>query len=380
MTDAITAFRADIPQEALDDLRLRLRRTRWPEPQTVGDWSQGVPLAVMRDLCAYWADGYDWRRCEATLNALPQFTTAIDGLSIHFIHVRSPRPDALPLILTHGWPGSVLEFMKVIGPLTDPAAHGAPDAPAFHVVVPSLPGYGFSGKPTATGWGVETIARSWIQLMRRLSYDRFAAQGGDWGAAVTTAIAMAAPPECIGVHLNMPLVFPEESDFADLTPAEAKTVERMQYYQEHDSGYAKLQGTRPQTIGYGLADSPAAQAAWIYEKFQAWTDNRGLPEEALTRDEMLDVISLYWLTNSGASSGRLYWESANAFQPCRLDLPVGVSIFAQEIFRPSRRWAERSYPRLIHWNELDAGGHFAAFEQPALFVAELRACFAAMQA
>jgi pimeloyl-ACP methyl ester carboxylesterase len=334
----------------------------------------------MRDLCAYWADGYDWRRCEATLNALPQFTTAIDGLSIHFIHVRSPRPDALPLILTHGWPGSVLEFMKVIGPLTDPAAHGAPDAPAFHVVVPSLPGYGFSGKPTATGWGVETIARSWIQLMRRLSYDRFAAQGGDWGAAVTTAIAMAAPPECIGVHLNMPLVFPEESDFADLTPAEAKTVERMQYYQEHDSGYAKLQGTRPQTIGYGLADSPAAQAAWIYEKFQAWTDNRGLPEEALTRDEMLDVISLYWLTNSGASSGRLYWESANAFQPCRLDLPVGVSIFAQEIFRPSRRWAERSYPRLIHWNELDAGGHFAAFEQPALFVAELRACFAAMQA
>lgn len=378
MTAAITPFRVAIPQEALDDLRHRLSRTRWPEAQTVADWSQGVPLETLRDLCAYWAAGYDWQRCEAALNALPQFTTLIDDLSIHFIHVRSSRPDALPLILTHGWPGSVLEFMKVIGPLTDPAAYGAPDAQAFHVVIPSLPGYGFSDKPRTTGWGVEKIADAWIQLMRRLGYARFVAQGGDWGAAVTTAIAMAAPPECIGVHLNMPLVFPVESDFADLTPAEAKTVERMKYYQDHDSAYAKLQGTRPQTLGYGLSDSPVGQAAWIYEKFQAWTDNRGAAEDALTRDEMLDVISLYWLTNSGASSARLYWESANAFQARQLDLPVGVSIFAEEIFRPSRRWAERIYTRLVHWNELDAGGHFAAFEQPTLFVQELRACFKLM--
>ena len=375
MTDAIMPFRVAIPDTALEDLRRRLASARWPAAETVSDWSQGVPLAVLHDLCNHWANRYDWRRCEAALNAVPQFTTQIADLSIHFLHIRSGRPDALPLILTHGWPGSVLEFLKVIGPLTDPAAHGAPDAPAFHVVIPSLPGYGFSDKPTAQGWGVERIAEAWIILMRRLGYARFAAQGGDWGAAVTTAIAMAAPPECVGVHLNMPLVFPEESDFANLTPAESKTVERMQYYQEQDAGYAKLQGTRPQTIGYALADSPVAQAAWIYEKFQAWTDNQGRPEDALSRDEMLDMISFYWLTNSGASSARLYWESANAFRAQRLELPVGVSLFAQEIFRPSRRWAERSYPNLVYWNELPVGGHFAAFEQPGLFVEELRACF-----
>lgn len=371
MTDSITPFTVAVPQSALDDLHRRISNTRWPAAETVADWSQGVPIAAMRDLCAYWADEYDWRRCETALNALPQFTTQIDGLSIHFLHVRSPRPDAVPLILTHGWPGSVLEFMKVIGPLSDPAA----DAPAFHLIIPSLPGYGFSDKPVAAGWGVEKIADAWIALMRRLGYDRFFAQGGDWGAAVTTAIAMAAPPELAGIHLNMPLVFPQESDFADLTPAEAKTVERMQYYQDHDAGYAKLQGTRPQTVGYALADSPVGQAAWIYEKFQAWTDNRGMAEDTLSRDEILDMISLYWLTNSGASSGRLYWESAGAFKAQRLDLPVGVSIFAQEIFRPSRRWAERSYPDLVHWNELPVGGHFAAFEQPALFAEELQACF-----
>lgn len=376
MSDSITPFTVAVPQSALDDLHRRISNTRWPAAETVADWSQGVPIAAMRDLCAYWADGYDWRRCEAALNAQPQFTAEIDGMSIHFLHVRSPRPDAVPLIMTHGWPGSVLEFMKVIGPLSDPA----PDAPAFHLVIPSLPGYGFSDKPIATGWGVEKIADAWIILMRRLGYDRFFAQGGDWGAAVTTAIAMAAPPELAGIHLNMPLVFPEEGDFADLTPAEAKTVERMQYYQDHDAGYAKLQGTRPQTIGYALADSPVGQAAWIYEKFQGWTDNGGMAEDALSRDEMLDMISLYWLTNSAASSGRLYWESANAFKALRLDLPVGVSIFAQEIFRPSRRWAERSYPDLVHWNELPVGGHFAAFEQPTLFADELRACFGAMQA
>jgi len=375
MAMTIEPFRIDTPQSALDDLAARLANTRWPSRETVGDWSQGAPLASVRALCDHWRDHYDWRRCEAALNAIPQFRTTIDGLGIHFLHARSPSADALPLILTHGWPGSVIEFLAVIGPLTDPAAHGAPDAQAFHVVAPSLPGYGFSDQPADSGWGVERIAGAWIELMRRLGYQRFVAQGGDWGAAVTTAIAMAAPPECAAIHLNMPLVFPEPADFADLTAAEQATVASMHFYQDRDSGYAKLQGTRPQTIGYALADSPVAQAAWIYEKFHAWTDHDGTPESALGRDAMLDIITLYWLTNSGASSGRLYWESADAFKAQRLDLPVGISIYPKEIFRPSRRWAERSYPKLIHWNELAKGGHFAAFEQPELFVAEVRECF-----
>jgi pimeloyl-ACP methyl ester carboxylesterase len=371
----IVPFTVAIPQSEIDDLRLRLATTRWPSRETVDDWSQGAPLAAIQKLCEYWRTNYDWRRCETAINAVPQFLTQIDGLPIHFFHVRSPHANALPLILTHGWPGSVLEFMRVIGPLTDPAAHGAPDAQAFHVVAPSLPGHGFSGKPDTTGWGVEKIADAWISLMRRLGYTRFVAQGGDWGAAVTTAIAMAKPPECAAIHLNMPLVFPEAGDFADLTTAEQATVASMQYYQDSDSGYAKLQGTRPQTVGYALADSPAGQAAWIYEKLQAWTDNDGLPESALDRNAILDLISLYWFTNSAASSARLYWESADAFKAQKLDLPVGVSIFPKEIFRPSRRWADRMYSNIIHWNELDKGGHFGAFEQPGAFVTELRNCF-----
>lgn len=375
MTGAIEPFTVAFSDAELQALRRRLSDTRWPEGETVSDWSQGVPLTALRALCDHWQNHHDWRRCEARLNAYGNFRTVIDGLGIHFIHARSPEPDALPLILTHGWPGSVIEFLKVIGPLTDPAAHGAAGAPAFHVVAPSLPGYGFSDKPAVPGWGVERIAEAWITLMRRLGYRRFVAQGGDWGAAVTTAIAMARPAECIAIHLNMPLVFPEAGDFADLTAAEQDAVAGMKFYQDSDSGYAKLQGTRPQTIGYALADSPVGQAAWIYEKFHAWTDNDGTPERALARDEILDNITLYWLTNSGASSARLYWQSMNAFQARRIDLPVGVSIFPREIFRPSRRWAERSYPNLIHWQELPRGGHFAAFEQPELFVHELRACF-----
>jgi len=375
MSDPISAFHANIPQDDLDDLRARLRRTRWPEAETAPDWRQGAPLKQLQSLVAYWADRYDWRRCEAALNAIPQFRTEIDGLGLHFLHARSPRVDATPLLITHGWPGSVLEFIDVIGPLTDPAAHGAPDAPAFHIIAPSLPGYGFSDKPSATGWGVERIAAAWITLMERLGYPRFVAQGGDWGAAVTTAIGMIKPPSCLGVHLNMPLVFPEQADFASLTEAEQRTIASMQHYQDNDSGYMKLQSTRPQTIGYALADSPVGQAAWIYEKLWSWSDHAGAPEDAFGRDRVLDLITLYWLTNSGASSGRLYWESASAFKAQRLELPVGVSIFPKEIFRPSRRWAERSYPNLIYWNELTAGGHFAAFEQPALFVEELRACF-----
>jgi pimeloyl-ACP methyl ester carboxylesterase len=375
MPETVEPFHLAIADSVLADLKSRLANTRWPERETVGDWSQGAPLDRVQALCAYWADGYDWRACEARLNAAGQFRTTIDGLSIHFLHVRSPNPDAMPLLLTHGWPGSVIEFMKVLGPLTDPAAHGGNPADAFHVIVPSLPGYGFSDKPATTGWGVERIATAWITLMRRLGYARYVAQGGDWGSAVTTGIAMAQPPECAAVHLNMPLVFPEGDDFTDLTPAEQATVASMQYYQDKDSGYAKQQGTRPQTLGYGLTDSPAGQAAWIYEKFLEWTDNDGTPESALSQDDMLDNIMLYWLPANAASSARLYWESAGAFKAAKLELPVGVSIYPKEIFRPSRRWAERSYPKLIHWNELAKGGHFAAFEQPATFVDELRTCF-----
>lgn len=262
----IEPFEVHVPEQALADLRNRIANVRWPSAETAPDWSQGVPLAQLRDLCDHWLKDYDWRRCEAALNALPQFRTIIDGIAIHFLHVRSPDPDALPLILTHGWPGSVLEFLNVAGPLSDPAAHGAPGAQAFHLVIPSLPGYGFSDQPSGIGWGVERIAGAWTELMRRLDYRRFAAQGGDWGAAVTTAIAMAAPPGCVGIHLNMPLVFPEPGDLEDLTVAEQATVASMKYYQDQDSGYAKLQGTRPQTIGYALSDSPVGQAAWIYEK------------------------------------------------------------------------------------------------------------------
>jgi pimeloyl-ACP methyl ester carboxylesterase len=379
MSDAIEPFTLAIPESELEDLRRRLGRTRWPERETVADWSQGAPLDRVQSLCAYWAEHYDWRRCEARLNAQGQYTTTIDGLAIHFLHVRSPDPAALPLLMTHGWPGSVIEFLKVIGKLADPASHGGDPADAFHVVVPSLPGYGFSGKPAGTGWGVERIAAAWITLMRRLGYHRFVAQGGDWGAAVTTALGLAAPPECAAIHLNMPIVFPEPEDFQRLTEAEQAAVASMKFYQDSDSGYAKQQGTRPQTLGYGLTDSPAGQAAWIYEKFHAWTDNDGEPESALGRDEMLDNIMLHWLPATAASSARLYWESAGSFKPNRLDLPVGVSIYPREIFRPSRRWAERSYPRLIHWNELDRGGHFAAFEEPDLFVGELRTCFRAIR-
>ncbi len=375
MSEPITPFHLAIADTVLADLKARLAGTRWPEAETTGDWRQGAPLARVQALCAYWANGYDWRACEARLNAAGQFRTVIDGLGIHFLHVRSPNPDAMPLLLTHGWPGSVIEFMKVFGPLSDPATHGGNPADAFHIIAPSLPGYGFSDKPSATGWGVERIAAAWITLMRRLGYGRYVAQGGDWGSAVTTGIAMLRPPECAAIHLNMPLVFPEGDDFALLTPAEQATVASMQYYQDKDSGYAKQQSTRPQTLGYGLTDSPAGQAAWIYEKFREWTDNDGSPESALSLDDILDNIMLYWLPANAASSARLYWESAGAFKASKLDLPVGVSIYPKEIFRPSRRWAERSYPQLIHWNELQKGGHFAAFEQPATFVDELRTCF-----
>ena len=376
MSDAVTPFTLDVPEAQLDDLRRRLDATRWPERETVGDWTQGSPLSKVQALCDHWRHRYDWRRAEAKLNGLGQFKTEIDGLTIHFLHIRSPHPNALPLVLTHGWPGSVMEFMKVIGPLTDPTAHGGRAEDAFHVVAPSLPGYGFSDKPTDAGWGVPRIAQAWIALMARLGYSRWVAQGGDWGAAVTTAIGVARPAACAAIHVNMPLVFPAAEDLKDPTPAEQASLAAMQYYQDKDSGYSKQQTTRPQTLGYGLVDSPAGQAAWIYEKMWAWTDNDGAPESALTHDEMLDNIMLYWLPGTGASSARLYWESFGVFASTELSLPVGVSIYPREIFRPSRRWAEKRMHDIIHWNELPKGGHFAAWEQPALFVKELRDCFA----
>ncbi len=377
----ITPFQIDIPQRELDDLRRRLEMTRWPEKETPSDWSQGVPLDYVRDVCAYWREQYDWRRCERRLNELGQFTTDIDDLKFHFLHVRSPHANALPIVMTHGWPGSVIEFSKVIGPLTDPGALGGDNADAFHVVCPTLPGFGFSGKPTATGWGVERIGRAWGKLMARLGYDRYVAQGGDWGALVTSCIGVSETAHCAGIHVNMPVLSPSESVMSDLTDFENKALASGQYYWDWDSGYSKEQSTRPQTVGYGLVDSPAGQAAWILEKFWSWTDSDGHPENVLTRDELLDNIMLYWLPAAGASSARIYWESFNLIgkpQP-EISMPSGVSIFPHEIFRASRRWVEERYTNLVHYNILDKGGHFAAFEQPALFVDEVRNCFRHMR-
>lgn len=377
MTDEIRPFRIDIPQAQLDDLRRRLRETRWPEREAVEDWTQGTPLSYVQEVCAYWAEKYDWRATEARLNAFPQFTTEIDGLDIHFIHARSPHEGAAPLIITHGWPGSIVEFHKVIGPLTDPVKYGGNAADAFHVVAPSLPGYGFSGKPAKNGWGVEKIGNAWAALMARLGYSRYFAQGGDWGSAVTSAIGAQDPEHCAGIHLNMVTARPDPETMNDLTDLEKGAIAALQYYQDWDSGYSKEQSTRPQTVGYGLVDSPAGLAAWILEKFWAWTDCDGHPENALTRDEMLDDIMLYWLPGTGASSARLYWESfgraGGAQAP--ITVPVGCSIFPKEIFRASRRWADKRFPNIVHWNELPKGGHFAAFEQPEVFVNELRTCF-----
>jgi pimeloyl-ACP methyl ester carboxylesterase len=374
MSDAITPFTLTIPQADLDDLQARLARTRWPERETVEGWEQGVPLAAARALIDHWQHRYDWRRCESALNAIGQFTTEIDGLKIHFLHRRSPEPNALPIVITHGWPGSVIEFLKVIGPLTDPVAHGGRAEDAFHIVCPSLPGYGLSERP-ADHWGVPRIAAAWIALMKRLGYERFVAQGGDWGSAVTTAIGASGDRAVAGIHLNMLSVRPTPEDIANATPAEKAALADLRRHVDQGTGYSKQQSTRPQTLGYGLTDSPVGQAMWIYEKFREWTDCTGTPENALTRDEMLDDITLYWLTATATSSARLYFESFGAFGKDKVTVPTGVSIFPREIIRPSRRWAERQYTNIIHWNELDRGGHFAALEQPELFVEEVRATF-----
>jgi epoxide hydrolase len=374
---AIEDYPIHFPEEALDDLKRRLELVRWPEKETVGDWSQGVPLDRMKAVVDHWRTGYDWRRCEAELDRWGNYRTEIKGLPIHFMHIRSPEPNALPLLMTHGWPGSVLEFMKVIGPLTDPVAHGGKAEDAFHLILPSLPGYGFSAKPEGSGWGVRRTASAWIELMQRLGYDRYVAQGGDWGAAVTTALAYMKPAGLEAIHLNMVIAFPPDaSDQSEWTEAEKGAWETYRDILTTGMGYANEQGTKPQTIGYSLNDSPVGQCAWIYEKFHGWTDCDGDPENILSRDEILDNITLYWLTGTGASSARMYWEStATAFLPVQIEVPTGGSVFPKEILRASRRWAEKNYVNIIHWNELDKGGHFAAFEQPAAFVDEIRACF-----
>ncbi len=374
---AITPFHVNVPQVAIDDLKLRLRMTRLPEPATVQDWSQGVPLAKTQALIAHWRDRYDWRAFERRINAIPQFRTEIDGLGIHFLHIRSKHANALPIILTHGWPGSFVEFLDVIGPLTDPEAHGGKAEDAFHVVIPSQPGFGFSDKPTGTGWNVVRTAQAWGVLMKRLGYTKWVAQGGDWGSGVTHALGHVRPEGLVAAHVNWPLVFPAKLP-DNPTPEEKAAMEAAGRFGSDLIGYFVEQATRPQTVAYGLADSPVGQATWIYEKFQAWTDNHGNPEDALSTQAMLDNISLYWFTDTAASSARIYWENARhggGFDAGRIELPMSATIFPHEIYRAPKVWAQAHWPNLFYWSEVDRGGHFAAFEQPQLFSEELRKAF-----
>ena len=393
----IRPFQIDIQDEKLADLRRRVAATNWPEKETVADQSQGVPLAMMQKLARHWATRYDWRRCEATLRALPQFTTEIDGLDIHFIHVRSSRDDALPVIINHGWPGSIIEQLKVIGRLTEPAAHGGSDRDAFHVVIPSMPGYGFSGKPTSTGWGPERMARAWAELMARLGYGRYVAQGGDWGAFVVDQMGLQAPAGLLAIHTNMPATVPPDVDKATLAgeppppglPADERRAWEGLLRTYGQVEYARYMAARPQTL-YGIADSPVGLAAWLLDH----NDAGGQPAAAvvdaldretsdtgeLTRDEVLDNITLYWLTNTGVSASRLYQEYKGGFFNAKgVAIPVAVSVFPGEQYQAPRRWAEQAYPNLLYFNEVEKGGHFAAWEQPELFAKELRAAFRSLR-
>jgi pimeloyl-ACP methyl ester carboxylesterase len=375
--EEIVPFAYHASQGALDDLKKRLAQTRWPERETTNDWSEGVPLDKMRSLVGYWQTGYDWRRCEKQLNRFPQFRTEVDGVGIHFIHVRSKNPDALPIILTHGWPSTILLFRDVIEPLTNPTADGGKAEDAFDVIIPSLPGFAFSDKPTERGWNAERTAQAWAKLMSRLGYKRYVAQGGDWGAFVTTAMAQQQAPGLVAIHLNFPRVIPDEPP-DKLSSDQQRAMEVLNRFRSESSGYLMMQATRPQTIGYALMDSPAGQAAWIYDIFNAGAGNLGDPEKTISRDNILDEITLYWLTGTAASSARFYYEQrallGDSSNPGRVDLPVGVSLFPHDLPAP-RSWAKDVYPNLFYWHELDQGGHFASLEKPDLFTEELRKCF-----
>lgn len=387
---SIRPFHIHVPEAQLADLRKRITDTRWPDKEPVNDASQGVQLATMQSLLKYWGNGYDWRKVEKTLNALPEYVTTINGVDIQFIHVRSREPNAMPLILTHGWPGSPLEFLKVIGPLTDPVAYGGRAEDAFDVVIPAIPGYGFSGKPTQPGWNPDRVARAWNVLMKRLGYTRYVSQGGDWGSVIADAMARQAPKGLLGIHINMPATVPANLvngiNTGAPAPANLSADERSAYNQLStffgtNAAYGAMMSTRPQTIGYSLADSPAGMAAWMYEKIAEWTQSGGYPERVLGRDRILDDFTLYWVTNTGTSSSRLYWEnnnnnfSAAAQKTASITVPVAVTVFPGEIYQAPESWTKQAYPSLYYFHEANKGGHFAAWEQPQLFSEELRAAF-----
>jgi len=386
---SIKPFHVNIPAADLEDLRKRILATRWPDKETVNDQTQGVRLDQIQKLTQYWGTQYDWKKAEAKLNALPQFITNIDGLDIHFIHVRSKHPNALPLIITHGWPGSIFEMLKIIGPLTDPTSYDGQAEDAFDVIIPSMPGYGFSGKPKDTGWDADRMARAWDVLVKRLGYKKYVSQGGDWGSVVTDKMALQKPEGLLGIHVNMPATVPPEIakslQAGDPAPAGLSTKEKAAYealnkLYTKGGGYAAMMVTRPQTLGYGLTDSPVGLAAFFLDKMNEWTYSGGDAEKSLTKDEILDDISLYWLTNTAVSGAQLYWENnANNFNAVDIDIPAAITVFPGEIYQAPKSWAEKSYHNLIYFNEVDKGGHFASWEEPLLFAKEIRAAFKSLR-